>query len=105
MRKLRATPKTATREFCSNFMTPALSFAAALRGEKTNTPTLQEAAEGPWNSLATATKRHQETGQSVPANNVSSLPLDNMFRVVSAVQQIMTELSGDVSEEIKYWPL
>jgi hypothetical protein len=43
----------------------------------------------------------QETGQSVQAPNVSGLPLDNMVRVVSAVQQIMTELSGAVSKEAK----
>jgi hypothetical protein len=30
---------------------------------------------------------------------IESLPLGNMFRVVSTVQQIMTELSGAVSEE------
>jgi hypothetical protein len=46
-------------------------------------------------------RAHQETGQSVQAPNVSGLPLDNMVRVVSAVQQIMTEVSGAVSEEAK----
>jgi hypothetical protein len=45
--------------------------------------------------------RQEETGQSVPASNVNSLPLDNMFRVITAVQQIMTEFNGAVSEEAK----
>jgi hypothetical protein len=43
----------------------------------------------------------QETGQSVWAPNVNSQPLDNMLRVVTVVQQIMTEFNGAVSEEDK----
>jgi hypothetical protein len=101
VRKSRAIPKTAAREFSWNFITQALSFAAAMRGEKSTTPTLQEAAEGPKNSPLVATKRQHEPGPSIPANNVNSLPLDNMFRAVSAVQQIMTELSGAACEESK----
>jgi hypothetical protein len=46
-------------------------------------------------------RANQETGQSVHVPNISGLPLDNMVRIVSAVQQIMTELSGAVSEESK----
>jgi hypothetical protein len=34
-----------------------------------------------------------ETGQSVPAHDVNSLPLDNMFRVVNVIQQIMTQFT------------
>jgi hypothetical protein len=37
----------------------------------------------------------------VPVRDVNTLPLDNMFRVVSVVQQIMTEFNGAVSEEAK----
>lgn len=47
---------------------------------------------------------HQPTsksGQSAQALNVNSLPLDNMFRVATLVQHIMTQFSGDVSEEVK----
>jgi hypothetical protein len=47
---------------------------------------------------------HQPTsksGQSAQAPNVNSLPLDNMFRVTTAVQHIMTQFNGDVSEEAK----
>jgi hypothetical protein len=35
----------------------------------------------------------QKTGQSVPAPNVNRLPLDNMLRVVTVVQQSMTKSS------------
>jgi hypothetical protein len=45
-------------------------------------------------------KQH-ETGQSVLAPTVNGLPEDNLFRVVSAVQQIMTELSHTESEEAR----
>jgi hypothetical protein len=44
--------------------------------------------------------QHQ-TGQSVRAQNVNSEPLQNMLRVVTVVQQIMTECNGAVSEEDK----
>jgi hypothetical protein len=37
----------------------------------------------------------------VLAPDVKSLPLDNMFRVVTVVQQIKTEFNGAVSEEAK----
>jgi hypothetical protein len=88
--------------FSSNFTTPALSFAAALGGEKsTTTPSIQQAAERPAKSQPTICRPQQETSQSVQAPNVSGLLLENMVRVVSAVQQIMTELGGAVSEEAK----
>jgi hypothetical protein len=44
---------------------------------------------------------HQKSGQSVRSPTVSSQPLDNMLRVVTFVQQIMTEFNGAVSEEDK----
>jgi hypothetical protein len=43
----------------------------------------------------------QETGQSVQAPNVSSHPSDNMLKVVTVVQQIMTQVSGAVSQQEK----
>jgi hypothetical protein len=46
-----------------------------------------------------APSQQKETGQSVQAPNVNSLPAHNIFRVVGIVQQIMTEFSGAVSEE------
>jgi hypothetical protein len=43
----------------------------------------------------------QQTGQSVWAAIVNSQPLDNMLRVVTVVQQKITEFSGAVSEDAK----
>jgi hypothetical protein len=43
----------------------------------------------------------QQTGQSVQDNSASGSHLDHMFRVVTTVQQIMTEISGAVPEEKK----
>jgi hypothetical protein len=43
----------------------------------------------------------QEIGQSVQTLHIKSQPLDNILRVVTVAQQIMTELSGAVSEEDK----
>jgi hypothetical protein len=43
-------------------------------------------------------EEQQVSGQSVRGPNVNSLPLDNMIRVATVVQQIMTEFSGAVSE-------
>jgi hypothetical protein len=45
--------------------------------------------------------RTQVSGQSVQASSVTTSSLDNMFKVAVIVQQIMTELSGAVSEENK----
>jgi hypothetical protein len=42
---------------------------------------------------------HQATGQSAGTPNVKSLPLDNMLRIVTVVQQFMIEIRGAVSEE------
>jgi hypothetical protein len=46
-----------------------------------------------------ASEQQQTAGQSVRAPTVNSQPLDNMLRVVTAVQQIMTEFNDAVSEE------
>jgi hypothetical protein len=43
----------------------------------------------------------QATGQSMEAPNVNSLRLDNMLRIVTAVQQLVTEFNADVSEAEK----
>jgi hypothetical protein len=70
------TPKTTTGRVFSNIITPAKQNIRA--------PALQ-----------------QLTGQSVQAPLVNSQPLDNMLRVVTVVQHIMTEVSGAMSEEEK----
>jgi hypothetical protein len=92
--------------FSSNSITPGVSFAAALRGSaeqqqqpKTNQVPVTSPARGIKHIPAPALQ--QETGQSVKAPNVNSQPLDNMLRVVTAVQQIMTEFNGAVSERDK----
>jgi hypothetical protein len=51
--------------------------------------------------LSTPASEQQKPGQSVRPPTVSSQPLDNMLRVVTVVQQIMTEFDGAVSEEDK----
>jgi hypothetical protein len=56
-------------------------------------------AAGKTNVLAA--EQRQERGQSVRAATVNSQPLDTMLRVVTVVQQIMTEFNGAVSEEDK----
>jgi hypothetical protein len=43
----------------------------------------------------------QEAGQSAPAQIVNSLLLDKMVRVVTVVQQFMTEYNDAVSKEAK----
>jgi hypothetical protein len=41
----------------------------------------------------------QQTGQSVQAPLVNSQPIDNMLKIVTVVQQMMTEVSGAQSQE------
>jgi hypothetical protein len=45
--------------------------------------------------------QQQESGQSAQALNVNSASLNNKFRVVTAVQQIMTDVNEAVSEHDK----
>jgi hypothetical protein len=47
----------------------------------------------------------QQTGQSVQAPLLSSQPFDNMLKVVTVVQQIMTEVSGALSEKDEIVPI
>jgi hypothetical protein len=46
-------------------------------------------------------KRVQTPGQSVPTPNVNSVPIDNMVRAFTVVQQIMAEFNNAVSMEAK----
>jgi hypothetical protein len=92
--------------FFSNNTKPGLSFAAALgnsNDQKQHQPQRASVA-GPTpvgKRSVPAPVRQKDAGQSVPATNVNSPPLANMFRVVTVVQQIMTEMNGLVSEEDK----
>jgi hypothetical protein len=42
-------------------------------------------------------KRVQTPGQSVTAPNVDSVPIDNMVRAFTVIQQIMAEFNNAVS--------
>jgi hypothetical protein len=92
----------------SNLTTPGVSFAAALRGSAAQQQQPPQARQSPVadppageNYSTPASGRQQNAGQSVRAPTVSSQPLNNMLRVVTAVQQIITEFNGAVSEEDK----
>jgi hypothetical protein len=94
--------------FSSSRTTPVVSFAAALQGSAAQQQQKPQARHPPvadapadMNSNRPASGSQQNTGQSVRAQTVSSQPLDNMLRVVTAVQQIMTEFNGALSEEDK----
>jgi hypothetical protein len=49
--------------------------------------------------VALPQQEQQKVGQSVWAPNVNSLSLDKMLKVVTVVQQIMTESNGAVLEQ------
>jgi hypothetical protein len=55
--------------------------------------------------LALPQQEQQKAGQSAQAPNVNSLSLDKRLKVVTVVQQNMTESNGAVLEVVKYWPL
>jgi hypothetical protein len=99
-RKAQKAPKNTT--------TPGLSFAAAQRNnnaEQQNQPQLHRVpATGRAaveRTSASLRVRQQNKGQSIQTPTVNSSPLDNMLRVVTVVQQIMTEVNCAVSEEQK----
>jgi hypothetical protein len=102
------TPKTTSGKlFSSNFTTPSISFAAAFRGS-TAQQQQPKARQAPVavpiagvESSTPAPREQQISGQSVRTPTVNSQPLDNMLSVVTAVQQIMTEFNGTVSEKYK----
>jgi hypothetical protein len=83
-----------------------VSFAAALHGntQQTSHHALQtgNSSVAEMGTPAPAmVQQHKESGQSAQASNGNSAFLDNMFRVASVVQQIMTGLNDAVSEEQK----
>jgi hypothetical protein len=95
---------TTGRVFSSTCTKPGLSFAAALRNndEQQQQPHPLRASVAGSASVGKrsvpAPVRQKDAGQSVAATDVNSPPFDNMLRVVTIVQQIMTEFSGAVSE-------
>jgi hypothetical protein len=93
--------------FSSNLVTAGVSFAVALRGstaqqqqpQARQVPVADPSTEVKFSTPASG--QQQNAGQSVRAQTVNSQPLDNMLRVVTVVQQIMTEFNDAVSEEDK----
>jgi hypothetical protein len=93
--------------FSFNYTKPGLSLAAALQNnaEQQQQPHSQRnSVVGPASveeRSVPAPMRQKDASQSVPATDVNSPPLDNMLRVVTVVQQIITEFNGAVSEDDK----
>jgi hypothetical protein len=107
-KKLQRAPKPTTGwVFSSNIVNPGVSFAATLRGgasQEQRPLTRQLPVAVPpaaRKSSVLAPVQGQEAGQSVQAPNVSSHPSDNMLKVVTVVQQIMTKVSGALSQQEK----
>jgi hypothetical protein len=108
-RQSQRTPKTpAGRVFSTKLATPGVSFAAALKGnpeeDQRQRPARQVSVAAPASAEPRATKplrqqKSQPTGQLVQAPLVNSQPIDNMLKVLTVVQQIMTEVSGAQSQE------
>jgi hypothetical protein len=111
-RAQRAPKNTTGRVFSSNHTKPGVSFAAALRNsDDQKQPQPQRASvAGPTpvgKRSVPAPARQKDAGQSVPATNVNSPPLDNMLRAVIVVQQIMTEFNDavEMGGRTTYWTL
>jgi hypothetical protein len=108
-KKTQRTPNTTTgRVFSSNLTMPGVSFVVALRGstaQEQDPQACQVPVADPVTGIQSRKpapgQQQQTSGQSVRVQNVNSQPLDNMLRVVTVVQQIMTKFSGSVSEEEK----
>jgi hypothetical protein len=103
-RKSQITTKTTTRRvFSSNLSTTGVSIearseAAQSNGSDLSGRTNHDGTEGPCPLTQTRTASYRSVG----APHVNSLPLDcSMLRIVTAVQQFMTEFKGAVSEEEK----
>jgi hypothetical protein len=105
--KSQRTPKTTMgRAFSSNYTTLGLSFAAALRNnekQQKRPHPRQVTVPGPatmkYPRVPAPLQHHQqqETDQSVRAPTVNISSMNDMFKVSTVVQQIMTELNGAVS--------
>jgi hypothetical protein len=105
-RKIPRAPKPNTRRaFSSKYITPGVSFVEALqsKADQTQQSHPRQAAEAAPVTVdqprVQTTPKRQIVGQSAPAQIVNSLPLDNMVRVVTVVQQFMTEYNYAVSKE------
>jgi hypothetical protein len=109
-KKSQRTAKTTTgRVFSTKLTTLGVFFAAAIKGkieEQRQLPARKvlvaaPARMEPRTPAPLLQQNEQPTSQSVWAPNVNSQPLDNILRVVTVVQQVMTEFNDAVSEEDK----
>jgi hypothetical protein len=105
-KKLQRPPKPTTgKVFSSKTVTPGVSFAAAFRDgasqEQRPLPRHLPVTVPPEarKSSVPVPAQQQKRCQSVQASHVSSQPFDNMLKVVTVVQQIMTDVSGAQSQE------
>jgi hypothetical protein len=101
------TKESAGRIFSSRLATSTVSFAGAVKGQQRNqtqqiqTPTATAGRADKAEKHSTEEEREQpvEPGRMTGNNNTSSL--DNMFKVATIGQQIMTGLNEAASEEDK----
>jgi hypothetical protein len=107
-KKSQRSPKTTTGSVFSSARTiPGISLAVALRGsgdQQQQPQAKQVSVASPRTTVKQnipASALQQETGQSVQAPHVSSQPFDNMLKVVTVVQQNVTEGSVALTEEKK----
>jgi hypothetical protein len=91
----------AKRTFTSNHVVPGQSFAEAVRVNRRQPQEEQRTTAGNTEALPPTHQHTRPTGQSVQVANVNSSSLNDMFKVATVVQQIMTGLNDAVSEEEK----
>jgi hypothetical protein len=105
--KSQRAPKITTGKVFSPVLTTSgVSFAEALRGsaDKQRHQACHVPTAGPPTTekqSVSSPASEQKSDQSVRAPIVNSQPLDNMLRVVTVVQQIMTEWNCALSEDGK----
>jgi hypothetical protein len=93
--------------FTSNYVTSGVFFVAALRNnaghqqQPTPSQTPETSPRAEIKQSTSAPGKQHKRGQSVLAPSVNGQPLDNILRVVTVVQQIMTEFRGAISEKDK----
>jgi hypothetical protein len=84
------------RKLSTGYVTPGKSFAAALRNNpQQQTPVVTIEALPPTQHCT------QNAGQSAQAPNGNSSSINDMFKVASGVEQIITGINEAVSEEQK----
>jgi hypothetical protein len=101
-RNPRASKTNTGRAFAYKYITQDVSFTDALQKKVDQN---QQRHPGQFAAAAPATmdqKRVQTPGQSEPAPNIDSVPIDKIVRAFAVVQQIMAEFNNAVSMETHY---